>query len=219
MLGTAPLLGSSGDTAQAAPPRCSGEGGGSPSPSPTSSEDPGPLPTIPPLPTGSGSPSPTGTDSPSPTGTASPSGSPSQTQTPQRAPVPAQTTTTPTSSPTASPSESPVNPPPDGTERCESKITISYNGNRQRFTGEVRSGKSVCERGRRVILKRDRKERRDRAVANTVTDREGKYRIPFASDGGGRFYTKTPRRRVTRTGDDIVCQGDRSRTISTRSPL
>ncbi len=204
VLSSAPLLGQQGESALAAAPRCSGGGGGgSPSPTPTSTSNPGPLPTLP-LPTGSATPSPT------------PSGSASPSEPPQQAPAPALTTPTPT----GSPSESPVNPPPDSTTRCESKITIEYNGNRQRFTGQVRSGKQICERGRRVFLKRDRDEGRDPTVATTVTNREGRYRIPLPDRNGRRFYAQTPRQMVTTAGgQDIVCKGDRSRTVSTRNPL
>ncbi len=211
VLSSAPLLGQQGESALAAAPRCSGDdgGGGSPSPSPTatSTRPPGPLPTLP-LPTGSAS--------PSPTGSASPTGSPSPSEPPEQAPA----MTTPTGSPSGSPSESPVNPPPDSTTRCESQITIEYNGNRQRFTGQVKSGKQICERGRRVFLKRDRDEGRDPTVATTVTNREGRYRIPLPDRNGRRFYAKTPRQMVTTAGgQDIVCKGDRSRSVSTRNPL
>ncbi len=128
--------------------------------------------------------------------------------------------TTPTGSPSGSPSQSPVNPPPDSTTRCESKITIGYNGNRQRFSGEVRSAKRICERGRRVFLKRDRKGDRDRTVASTVTNSRGKYRIPLPDRNGRRFYAQTPRQTVTTGGgQQIVCKGDRSRSVSTRNPL
>jgi hypothetical protein len=97
---------------------------------------------------------------------------------------------------------------------------LSYSGNRQRFSGEVRSGKQVCERGRRVLLKRDRRKGRDRTVAQTVTDREGRYRIPLPDRQGRRFYTRAPRQSATtRGGQDVTCLGDRSRTVSTRNPL
>lgn len=206
VLSSAPLLGQQGDSALAAAPRCSGGdggGGGSPSPTPTSTSNPGPLPTLP-LPTGSSS--------------ASPTGSPSPSEPPEQAPAPAMTT--PVGTPTGSPSETPVNPPPDSTTRCESKITIEYNGNRQRFSGEVKSAKRICERGRRVFLKRDRNEGRDPTVATTVTNREGKYQIPLPDRNGRRFYAQTPRQMVTTAnGQDIVCKGDRSRSVSTRNPL
>ncbi len=147
VLSTAPLLGSRGEVAVAGPPRCSGGGDGgsgeSPTASPTPTQSrPGPIPTLP-LPTGS--------KTPSPTGSASPSASASPTSPNQDAPNPAATTPTPT--PTGTATTEPVNPPPDSTTRCESRITIAYAPNRQRFSGEVRSAKAVCERGRRVQLK------------------------------------------------------------------
>ncbi|MDP9066976.1 MAG: hypothetical protein M3N53_01330 [Actinomycetota bacterium] len=71
-----------------------------------------------------------------------------------------------------------------------------------------------------MILKRDRKQGRDPRVAATVTNREGKYRIPLPDDKGRRFYTKTPRQQVTTAGgEQIVCLPDRSRSVSTRNPL
>ncbi len=71
-----------------------------------------------------------------------------------------------------------------------------------------------------MILKRDRKQGRDPRVAATVTNREGKFRIPLPDDRGRRFYVKTPRQMVTTgRGEEIVCKGDRSRSVSTRNPL
>lgn len=218
VLSTAPLLGQRGEVAVAGPPRCSGGGDGgsgeSPTASPTPTQSrPGPIPTLP-LPTGSKTPSPTGSASPSasasPTGASTPN---------QDAPNPAATTPTPT--PTGTATTEPINPPPDSTTRCESKITISYASNRQRFSGEVRSAKAVCERGRRVQLRRDRDgSRRDPVVARTTTTRRGRYTIPLPDRNGRRFYTKVTRQRaVTRNGNEIVCLGDRSRTVSTKNPL
>lgn len=197
VLTSAPVLGGR-DSALAAAPRCSG-GEGTASPTPAES-DPGPIPTLP-LPTGSQSPSPTG--SPSPTSSSE---------------IPAPAMTTPESTPT--PGETPVTSPPDSTTKCQTRITLRYRANKQRFSGEVRSGKAVCERGRRVLLKRDRKKGRDRTVATTVSRRRGKYRIPLPDRNGRRFYTKAPRQVVTTaSGQEIVCMADRSRSVSTRNPL
>lgn len=200
VLSSAPVLGGR-DSALAAGTECTGGGGGgTPTPTPTQSSGPlpGPIQTL--LPGQS--------PTPSPTGSASPTASPTS-----RMPDPAMTTPTP--SPTGT-----VTSPPESTRKCESRITLSYNGNRQRFSGEVRSDESACERGRRVVLKRDRKTGRDRRVATTVTNRRGAYQIPLPDRRGKRFYAKTPRQTVaTADGQEVVCLGDRSRSVSTRNPL
>ena len=224
VLSSAPVLGGR-DSALAAGTECTGGGGngGTPSPTPTQSSGPlpGPIQTL--LPGQSPSPTPSG----SPSATASPTGTPSTTPTSADMPDPALTTpghegsptVTPSGTPTGSPSGSPVTSPPESTTRCESKITLSYSGNRQRFSGEVRSDEVACERGRRVLLKRDRKSGTDRTVATTVTNRRGRYVIPQPDRQGNRFYTKTPRQTVTSRGQEIVCLADRSRSVSTRNPL
>lgn len=159
-------------------------------------------------------------------GTPTPTPTPTPTQSSGPLPGPVQTLLSPSptgsASPTGTPSPSgtPTSPPPEDTTKCESRITLSYNGNRQRFSGEVRSDETACERGRRVLLKRDRKSGRDRTVAATVTTRRGRYEIPLPDRNGTRFYTKTPRQAITTgAGEQIVCLGDRSRTVSTRNPL
>lgn len=202
VLSSAPVLGGR-DSALAAGTKCTGGGGGGGgTPSPTATQTSGPLPG--PIQT-------LLSPSPSPTGSASPTASPSS-----RMPDPALTTPTPT----GSPSESPISPPPQSTRKCESRITLSYNGNRQRFSGEVRSDETACERGRRVVLKRDRRKGRDRRVAATVTNNRGRYQIPLPDRSGRRFYTKAPRQTVRAADrEEVVCLGDRSRTVSTRNPL
>lgn len=211
ILSSAPVLGGSG-SALAAGTKCTGGGGGGGTPSPTPTQSSGPLPgPIQTLLPGQ-------TPSPTPSGSASPTASPSATPTSRQAPEPVMSTHGAT--PTASPSESPVTSPPESTRKCESKITLSYNGNRQRFSGEIRSDESACERGRRVMLKKDRRKGRDRTVATTVTNRRGRYQIPLPDRRGTRFYSKTPRQTVpTRGGQEVVCLGDRSRSVSTRNPL
>lgn len=209
ILSTAPLLGRQAGPALAAGTECTG-GESSPSPTSTSTGTPLPIPTLP-IPTGSATPSPSGSGTPSPTPSASE---------PPDAPAPA--TTTPQNSPTpgATPSESPASsPPPGATQQCQSKITISYASNRQRFSGEVRSDKRACEAGRRVMLKRDRRSGKDRTVATTVTGRNGGWRLPLPDRSGRRFYARTPRQEVSSEQGQIVCLGDRSRTISTKNPL
>ena len=218
VLSSAPVLGGRGSALAAGTECTGGGGGGTPSPTPTQSSGPlpGPIQTL--LPGQSPTPTPSGSAS----ATASPTGTPSTSPT-NEMPDPALTTPapegSPTGTPTGSPSESPVTSPPESTTKCESKITLSYSGNRQRFSGEVRSDEVACERGRRVLLKRDRKSGRDRTVATTVTNRRGRYAIPLPDRQGRRFYTKTPRQTITSRGQEIVCLADRSRSVSTRNPL
>ena len=220
VLSSAPVLGGR-DSALAAGTECTGGGGGgTPSPTPTQSSGPlpGPIQTL--LPGQSPTPTPSGSAS----ATATPTGTPTTTPTSAEMPDPAATTPTPGSStpagtPTGSPTESPVTGPPQSTTKCGSRITLSYNGNRQSFNGSVRSDEEACERGRRVLLKRDRKNGRDRTVATTVTNRRGRYTIPLPDRQGTRFFAKTPRQAVTSGRQEIVCMGDRSRTVSTRNPL
>jgi hypothetical protein len=211
VLSTAPLLGRRGSTAYAST-RCTGGGGGgtpTPTPTTTSTSSPGPLPslTLPP-PIG-------GTPTPTPTGTASPTGSPTASPTTTSADLPEPAQTTPTGAPTSSPTE----PGPQTTRRCDSEITLQYAPNRQRFSGRVKSNEEACTQGRRVQLKRDRKKGRDRTVARTVTNNRGRFQMPLPDRSGRRFYAVTPKQRVVSGGEDVICNSDRSRSVSTKNPL
>jgi hypothetical protein len=206
VLSTAPLLGRRGSSALASTRCTGGGGGGTPSPTPTSTSTAGPNPiaSVTNLLPGS---SPSST----PTSTASPSASPTTTS--AELPEPAQTT------PTGTPSSSPTEPSPQTTRRCNSEITLQYASNRQRFSGRVKSDDEACRQGRRVQLKRDRKQGQDPTVARTVTNNRGRYQIPLPDRSGRRFYAFTPRQRAVSGGEDVICNSDRSRSVSTKNPL
>lgn len=110
-----------------------------------------------------------------------------------------------------SPSPTP-SPTSAGDETCRSEIGIRYDLKRTRFSGAVRSDRSACERGRRVILKLDRASGKDRTAGATTTNRRGKWAITQVGRGK-RYYAKTPRQEVVIRGATVVCLGDRSRTI------
>ena len=139
-------------------------------------------------------PTPTESEDPGPVPTEVPSGLP--------VPIPGQTET-------ASPTPSPTS---GGDERCRSEITIRYDLERTRFSGAVRSDKASCERGRRVILKLDRASGKDRTVGTTTTDRRGRWAVTQVGRGK-RYYAQTPRQKVVGPGGNVICLGDRSRSI------
>ena len=119
--------------------------------------------------------------------------------------------------PTASSSTSATSSPTGGTSRpkttCDSDVTIRYSDARNRFSGAVRSDENACERGRQVLLKKDRRGTRDRTVDSTLTTRRGTWKIGHRNPEG-RFYarvTQTSKRAAN--GGRVECNGARSRTI------
>ncbi len=152
-----------------------------------------------------------GGGSPSPTGSASPSPTETDDGLPSLPPIlPSRTTESP--SPTASDTG------PTQARRCESEITINFRGpNRERperreFAGRVRSDEDACEAGRKVVLKKDRRDRRDLIVDTTLTNDRGTWRVPVRR-ANGRYYAKTPQEKVPSDQGRVTCGADRSQAI------
>ena len=156
---------------------------------------------------GGGSPGPS-PSSPSPTPTDTGGGLPTV---PTLPPLPGQTSTT--SSPT------PTNSTPGGggsqeTIECDSNISIRFAARTDTFRGGVTSDENVCERGRRVLLKRV-KRGPDQTVGRTTTNRSGRWSIDKNRVRRGRYYAQTPARTVDPPGPGAKydCGAARSRTI------
>ncbi len=102
--------------------------------------------------------------------------------------------------------------------RCDSEITINYRGpsrerpDRREFRGRVKSAEDACEAGRKVILKKDRRNKRDLIVDTTVTNQRGVWRVPLKR-ANGKFYAKTPEEKVPSNGGRVTCGADRSPRI------
>jgi hypothetical protein len=94
-----------------------------------------------------------------------------------------------------------------------SAITLRLRRARPRgFTGQVASSFSRCQNGRAVtILRRGRG-----VIGSDTTNRDGNYFVRFRGRRG-RFQARVaPRTITTRSGDEILCQGDRSPVIGVR---
>lgn len=157
---------------------------------------------------GEGGPSPTPTESPSPT----PSASPSNTGLPTV--LPTALPTTPGVTPSPSPSPTPSASPTPAERKCRSTITLTFK--RRGFAGKVRSDADECIVGRRVLLMKDRKDRKDAQLGKTLTNDSGSYRFAVKRKAivGQRFYTKTPVQRVPgETDGTTTCMAARSRSI------
>jgi hypothetical protein len=150
----------------------------------------------------SGSSSPKSSTSPK----ASTSPSPEDTCTPGPDPlcIPGDESSAPASS-SPSPSTSPT---PGGGTTYKSEISIDYSKKKDSFVGKVDS-KTVCEKGRRVDLFKV-SPGKDQNLAHTLTQKKGKYVIPFPKPNG-RFYTKVRKSTADRK---TTCKGAQSKTIA-----
>jgi hypothetical protein len=102
---------------------------------------------------------------------------------------------------------------PQETIECDSEITIRFAGRTDTFKGAVNSDENVCERGRRVILKRV-KAGPDKTVGRTTTNQRGRWNIK-ERNARGRYYAQTPARTVDPpgAGAEYECGAAKSRTI------
>ncbi|MDQ3941131.1 MAG: hypothetical protein M3238_07265 [Actinomycetota bacterium] len=89
---------------------------------------------------------------------------------------------------------------------------VSQQDPRSGFTGRVRSGADICERGRQVVMKRV-KPGRDRTAGTTVTKRNGTWQI-FKNNPKGRYYARTPAASKSNNQGTFRCQAAKSRTIN-----
>lgn len=102
--------------------------------------------------------------------------------------------------------------------RCDSEITINYRGpnrkhpERRLFVGRVKSAEDACESGRKVLLKKVRKNKRDRIVGSTVTNQRGAWRVPM-NRANGKYYAKIPQEKVPSEEGRVTCGADRSPRI------
>jgi hypothetical protein len=154
------------------------------------------------------------TASPSGSGSASPSSTDDE-------PLPNLTTLLPgedesSASPTGSGTGSPQASPTSGGQDCPTKISITYKrastrttDPRDHFGGKVKSPNQNCERGRDVILKKVRKSGKAKTVGQTVSQRDGAWKIRGVKPKG-RFYATAPAREV----GDISCRKGKSKTFN-----
>ena len=154
---------------------------------------------------------PHGDPKPNPSGSASPS--PTESDDPFPPSLPPILPTDEETSASPSPSDS------EGQARnCGSEITINYKGpnkqypGRREFTGHVRSDEEACEAGRKVILKKH-KSGPDQRVDTTVTNDNGRWRIPI-NRANGRYYARTPQEKVASDSGRVTCGADRSKSIT-----
>src|SRR5688500_1002270 len=145
-------------------------------------------------------------------GTASPSPSPSESEEPF-----------PPSLPPIIPEETESSSPsPSNTEgearKCGSEISINYRGptrknpERREFAGKVRSAEDACEAGRKVIVKKDRKGKKDRTIGTTITNQRGSWSRPVKR-ANGKYYAQTPQERVPSDSGRVTCGADKSPTV------
>ena len=152
---------------------------------------------------GGGGASPSGSSTPSPSGGGGGGGLPVTIP-----PIP------PEDEESSTPSGSPSNPPGEDNEpqRCSTNITIAADRARAssttvNFHGSVRSKNSVCERGRKISLKR-KKAGPDLTVGNTISNRRGKWSVK-EPNARGRYYAVGAKRKV----GSVNCLAGRSKTI------
>ena len=65
----------------------------------------------------------------------------------------------------------------------------------------MKSADDICEDGRKVFLLKDRKNKKDAQVGDTITDGKGAYKFPAKKKNvaGDTFYSKTPKQKVGAT--------------------
>ncbi len=90
--------------------------------------------------------------------------------------------------------------------------SVSLNNNGDVFKGMVSSDRGRCERGRKVTLMRDFRNKPSRAVGSDTTNNNGRYRI-LKEDPRGRYFVKVSRKLNTPYGHRHDCKGARSGTI------
>lgn len=112
-----------------------------------------------------------------------------------------------------SPTEPPPPPPPEFPPTpVRSRITIRFDEGAGAFKGAVSSKRARCERRRRVIVKRERSGD-DRVLGATKTRLSGRWSLGGFEDPRGRYYARTPKKKVEANGVTLVCRAARSRTI------
>jgi hypothetical protein len=136
--------------------------------------------------------------------TSSPSASPTETEEPFPPSIPPIIPEE-----TESESPSPTETTGGGARNCSSDISLKYKG--KTFSGSVKSPEDECEVGRKVLLKK-KKKGRDRTIETTVTNRKGGYEMPVAK-AKGKYYTKTPKEKVTSDDGPVNCGAAKSNTV------
>ena len=103
------------------------------------------------------------------------------------------------------------------TFRADSRVTIRYNADEERFQGRVTSPRESCVKNRWVVIHRDTAGE-DVAVGHVRSNENGFWKANEAVNPQGDFYARLPRR-VRETGDHRhVCRRDVSDTISVGPP-
>jgi hypothetical protein len=97
--------------------------------------------------------------------------------------------------------------------RADSKVTMRYNADKERFQGHVISRRAACVGFRRVVIHRATPGD-DPAVGEVRSNREGFWKAGEAVNPQGDFYARVVRRVRTRDDHSHVCRADVSRTIS-----
>jgi hypothetical protein len=108
----------------------------------------------------------------------------------------------------ASPSGSPSPSPSEEPERHEANLTIKYPD--PAFKGVVRTD-NKCKGDREVVLRRIRKGP-DTVIGRDTTGADGKWKVR-EPNADGRYYAKVLKRAFSQGGTDVICLGDRSKTL------
>jgi hypothetical protein len=95
---------------------------------------------------------------------------------------------------------------------CKSTITIAYKSRKKAFTGKVGSGEEMCERGRKVQVRKV-KRGPDPLVGRAVTNARGSYTVPHRNPKG-KYYAKVAKSTTENdAGEKVTCEAARSQTI------
>lgn len=97
--------------------------------------------------------------------------------------------------------------------RADSKVTMHYNADKERFQGRVTSRRESCVRYRRVVIHRATPGGNP-AVGEVRSNVNGFWKAGEAVNPQGDFYARVVRRVRTRDDHSHVCRADVSPTIS-----
>jgi hypothetical protein len=100
------------------------------------------------------------------------------------------------------------------TTKAQSRVSIAYNENQQRFNGHVRSRHAVCKRFRQVQVWQVRRNY-DQLVGTDTANRNGFWKLD-QNVSRGQFYAKVTRDRLSPAEHVHICLADRSSTIRVR---
>lgn len=94
---------------------------------------------------------------------------------------------------------------------CKSTITIAYKSAKKAFTGNVGSGEEMCERARKVQVRKV-KRGADPLVGRAVTNAKGAYSVP-EQNPKGKYYAKVAKSTTENDDGEVTCEAARSKAI------